>query len=154
MSPLANYSTTVSAQKTVAEITAILVAHKAQSILTNYKNEEIESLSFIIPTAYGDMPIKLPVNVEAVQKVLNRQCRSNIDRQRALRVAWRILKDWLRAQCAIVDTEMVKMEQVFLSYTITPSNKTLYEVMVDNKFQLSKGITNKEITYGDSNKEE
>ncbi|GAI53070.1 unnamed protein product, partial [marine sediment metagenome] len=48
-------------------------------------------------------------------------------------------KDWVKAQMAIVETEMVRTEQVFLPYWITPSGKTLYAYLVDMKFQLPKG---------------
>jgi hypothetical protein len=45
----------------------------------------------------------------------------------ALRVSWRIVKDWVEAQRAIVDTTMVALEQVLLPYAITPDGRTLYE---------------------------
>ena len=40
---------------------------------------------------------------------------------------------------AILETEMVKMEQIFLPYVITDSGKTLYEAMIDRHFQLGAG---------------
>ncbi|GAJ03343.1 unnamed protein product, partial [marine sediment metagenome] len=43
------------------------------------------------------------------------------------------------AQMAILETEMVKMEQIFLPYVITQSGRTLYEAMVDRHFQLGPG---------------
>lgn len=142
MSPLANYSTTVSAQKTVAEITDILVKHGAREILSNYSDTRIiESLSFIVKTPYGDMGIRLPINPDAVLKVLERQNvpRNLKTREQAVKIAWRILKDWVRSQMAILETEMVKMEQIFLPYMITPDNKTLYQVMVEKRFLLKEG---------------
>ena len=59
--------------------------------------------------------------------------------QQAVRIAWRIVKDWVRAQMAILETEMVKMEQIFLPYMITNNNQTLYESMVDRGFYLTEG---------------
>ena len=44
-------------------------------------------------------------------------------------VSWRILRDWTAAQMAIVETRMVKMDQVFLSYAIARDGRTLYEAV-------------------------
>jgi len=140
--PIANYSTTVDALKTVGEIQGILVAHGARSILMNYgRDGSIESLSFIVETPYGDMPIRLPINARAVLKVLEEQRvpPRYANYQQAVRIAWRIVKDWVRAQMAILETEMVKMEQIFLPYMITKNNQTLYESMVDRGFYLTEG---------------
>ena len=140
--PIANYSTTVDALKTVGEIQGILVAHGARSILMNYgKDGSIESLSFIVETPYGDMPIRLPIDARAVLKVLEeeRVPPRYANYPQAVRIAWRIVKDWVRAQMAILETEMVKMEQIFLPYMITKNNQTLYESMVDRGFYLTEG---------------
>ncbi len=145
--PIANYSTTVEAIKTVGEIQGILVGHGARSILMNYaKDGSVESLSFIVETPHGNMPIRLPVDPKAVLKVLEdqgvppRYC----NYAQAVRIAWRILKDWVRAQMAILETEMVRMEQIFLPYMITKNDKTLYEAMIDRHFQLGPGEGGKE----------
>lgn len=142
MSPIANYSTTVEAIKTVGEIQGILVGHGAKSILMNYTEDGlVESLSFIVKTPYGDMPIRLPVKPEAVLKVLTKQGLTPrfANHPQAVKIAWRITKDWVRAQMAYLETEMVSMEQIFLSYMVTKGDKTLYEAMVDKKFFLTEG---------------
>ena len=136
--PIANYSTTVTALKSIGEIQGILVAHGAKAIMTNY-NEEGEpiGLSFIVKTQFGDMPFRLPANTERVQAVLNRQrVRSVVSGNMASRVAWRILKDWVRAQMAILATEMVSIEQIFLPYMEAHSGKTVYEIMVNNRLAI------------------
>ncbi len=137
MNRIANYSTTVTAMKSVGEIQGILVSHGAKAIMINYTdNGEPESLSFIIPTQFGDMPFRLPANIQKVWNVLNKQrIRTNVPRDMAVRVSWRILKDWVRAQMAILETDMVTVEQVFLPY-IETHGKTLYEVMVENRLSL------------------
>lgn len=141
---IANYSTSVEAIKTIGEIEVILVKHGAKSILTNYNEDgTVESLSFIVKTAYGDMPIRLPVNAEAILRVMQRDRqvpRHYCTHPQAVRVVWRILRDWVRAQMAILETEMVKMEQIFLPYMITKNEQTLYEAMVDKKFYLEAGV--------------
>ncbi len=144
--PLLNYTTRIEAVKTVGEIQRNLAKHGAKSILTAYDNQgQIESLSFEVPTAYGDMGYRLPVDPGAVLKVLQRQNdigkvpRSYVNHPQAIRIAWRIVKDWVEAQMAILETEMVKMEQVFLPYMIDSSGRTLYEAMAATNFQITQG---------------
>ncbi|KKN44518.1 hypothetical protein LCGC14_0691980 [marine sediment metagenome] len=140
MGKIANYSTTVTALKSIGEIQGILVTHGAKHILMDYENQEPIGLSFIIDTPFGETPFKLPANIDRVWSVLNKQrVRVEVPRDMAVRVAWRILKDWTRAQMAILDTEMVSIEQVFLPYMQVDGGKILYEVMLDHRLQLPKG---------------
>ncbi len=139
---LLNYTTKISAQKTVGEVMTILVSHGAAAVLMNYGDGGlIMSLSFKVKTAQGEIGIKLPVHPEAVLKVMNKQ---NIpprfcNKQQSTRVAWRIAKVWVQAQMAIIETEMVKMEQVFLPYWVMPDGSTLYDHYVGTGFQLTEG---------------
>lgn len=140
--PLLNYTTRISAQRTVREIEELLTGHGARSILKNYDaNGDIESVSFKVITAQGEIGIRLPVNPDAVLKVMNgtKTPRHYCNRQQAVRVAWRIAKDWIKAQMAIIETEMVKMEQVFLPYWVMPSGETLYDYYVGTGFQITQG---------------
>jgi len=111
MSALLNYSTSISAQKTAGEIMGILVGHGAKSVLMNYgKDGQIESLSFQIVTPQGEIGIRLPVDPDAILKVMSRQgvTKKYLNQTHAIRVAWRITKDWVKAQMALVETEMVR----------------------------------------------
>ena len=141
MTKLANYSTTVPASRSINEIQNILVAHGAKHILLDYDDGQPAGLAFIVATPYGDMPFKLPANVGRVQAVLNkRRVRAKPRPEVAARVAWRILKDWVRAQMAILETEMVTIDQVFLPYMqVGNHGKILYEVMLDHHLQLPSG---------------
>ena len=139
--PIANFSTTVDALKTVGEIQGILVRHGAKSILMDYENGIITSLSFKVDTPHGEMAIRLPVNARAVLRVLKEQgvTPRYANYEQAVKIAWRIVKDWVRAQMALLETEMVRMEEVFFAYLLNPSGKTLYESMIDSHFQLTQG---------------
>ena len=146
MAKIANYSTTVPALKSIGEIQAILVAHGAKHILMDYDNGEPIGIAFIAATPHGDIPFRLPANIDRVQAVLNKQrVRSTVNREFAGRVAWRILKDWARAQMAILETEMVSIDQIFLPYMqVGEQGKTLYEVMLDHHLQLPGGENSQE----------
>lgn len=142
MSPLANYTTSVDALKSVGEIQGILVGHGARQILINYdQTGTIESLSFVVKTPYGEIPFRLPVDAHAVLRVMENDGLPPryANYEQAVRVAWRILKDWVRAQMALLETEQVKMEQIFLGYMEVGGDKTLYEAMVERKFYLKPG---------------
>jgi len=140
--PLKNYTTEISTMKSIEQIQGKLVAHGARCIMIDYSaDHEPESLSFIVPTPQGDISFRLPAKVAAVQKVLTEQrVTRGVKRDQASRVAWRIIKDWVDAQLAIIETEMVTLEQVFLPYMLMKDGqRTLYEAMVERRFLLTVG---------------
>jgi hypothetical protein len=141
MSPIANYTTTVTAKKSIREIEDMLVAHGARQILYDYDRGQPVGLSFIVATRFGEVAFRVPANIDTVKVVLAKQrVRVTVSDELATRVAWRILKDWIRAQMAILETEMVTIDQVFLPYMQAgEGGKTLYEVMLDHHLQLPSG---------------
>ncbi len=147
--PILNYTTQIEASKTVGQIHGILVAHGAKAFLTNYDPQgQIESLSFEVNTPHGIAHIRLPVNPDAVLRVMKRND-SRIPYRlqthpQAIRIAWRIVKDWVEAQMAILETEMVKMEQIFLPYIQIQSGQTLFEVF-ESQRMLTQGEEIKEV---------
>ncbi len=137
-----NYTTTVDSFKTVSEIEYILMKHKAKSIMKNYDGEFIIGLSFLIDTGVQQIPVRLPVKVDECLKVLKKEKRENPrkqikdTREQAERVAWRILKDWVEAQMALLDIEMVRFEEIFLPYIQTNNGQTVYERLEERQFLL------------------
>lgn len=137
-----NYTTTVDSFKTVSEIERILVKHNAKSIMKNYDGESIMGLSFLIDTGVQQIPVRLPVKVDECLEVLKKEKknspRSNIkaNREQAERVAWRILKDWVEAQMALLDIQMVRFEEIFLPYIETGNGQTIYERLEGKQFLL------------------
>ncbi len=140
MHKIANYTTAVTALKSIGEIQGILVTHGAKHILMDYEDSVPTALSFIISTPFGETPFKLPANIDRIQAVLTKQhIRANVTRDLATRVAWRILKDWVRAQMAILEANMVSIDQIFLPYMQSGDGKTLYEIMIERKLELPEG---------------
>ncbi|GAI72048.1 unnamed protein product [marine sediment metagenome] len=145
--PLLNYTTKVPVSRTISQIQGILVQHHAKSIMMDYDNNgRIESLSFLILTASGEIPIRLPVDTASTQKVLREQyenregvSRSQTEEAHAYRVSWRTLKDWIEAQMSLLETGMVKMEQIFLPYVVTKTGQTVFEVIEKKNFLLEQG---------------
>lgn len=133
-----NYTTQISAEKTVAEIQSMLAKAKAQAIMTEYDADGVlVALSFRIRTVAGVMTFRLPANIAKIHQVIVRDKRITPKlrtREQAAKVAWRIMKDWLEAQLAIVTAEMVEVEQVFLPYAQAPNGATLYESLKERRF--------------------
>lgn len=134
--PLLNYTTKVNVYATLGEIQGELVKHGAKKIMQEYDDQgHISALSFLIDTPTGPRGIQLPANVDAVHTVLLRQ-KVKCDREQAERVAWRIVKDWVEAQMAILESEMVQMDQIFLPYMINEKGQTLFQVYRNNRLML------------------
>lgn len=139
--PILNYTTSVPAMRTIVQVQGKLVEHGAKAIVMNYEDGRVVSLAFQVDGPAGLLSIRLPVDLKAILEVMVRDGlqRRYLTEDHAYRVSWRIVKDWVEAQMALLDTEMVKMEQIFLPYIITHNGKTVYEVMARMNFQLSEG---------------
>lgn len=134
--PLLNYTTKVNVYTTLGEIQGQLVKHGAKKIVQDYDEAgNIAALTFAISTPAGVRGIRIPANVDAVHKVLARQ-KVKCDREQAERVAWRIVKDWVEAQMAILESEMVQMDEIFLPYMVNDKGQTLFEAYRSNQLML------------------
>lgn len=134
--PLLNYTTKVDVYTTIGAIQGCLVKHGARKIMQDYDSEgKPQALCFAIDTNFGVRGIKLPANVDAVYKVLTNQ-KVKCDREQAERVAWRILKDWVEAQMAILESQMVEIDEIFLPYMLVKGGATTYELYKSNQLLL------------------
>lgn len=130
---LLNYSTSIDVHKTLGEIQKNLVQHGARKLMYDYdENGRIQALCFSILTPDGERGIKLPANVPAIYEVLKQQKRSGKikikpDYEQAERVAWRIIKDWVEAQMAILESQMVVFEEIFLPYMVNNKGQTFFQ---------------------------
>ena len=135
--PLLNYTTKVDVYTTLGAIQGQLVRPGARKIMQEYDSAwRITALAFQVDTPMGTRGIRLPANVEAVHAVLTRQ-KVKCDRAQAERVAWRIVKDWVEAQMAILESEMVQMDEIFLPYMIDGKGQTLFQAYRNNQLLLS-----------------
>lgn len=140
-----NYTTTVAVTKTIGEIHARLVEAGARSIQTHYDGGgHPQAVIFAMETNYGPRTFSLPADTTRVLAVMRK------DRvppryqtpEQAERVAWRILKDWLEAQLALIRVDMAALDQVMLPYMTDPeTGRTVYEVYRDRQLALPTGDT-------------
>lgn len=137
--PILNYTTKVDVYTTIGAIQGNLVKHGAKKIVQDYDDSgKITALCFLIDTPCGPQGIRLPANAAAVQKVLEKQ-KVKCDMEQAERVAWRIVKDWVEAQMAILESQMVTVDQIFLPYMMNDQGQTVYELFRENRLQLTGG---------------
>lgn len=158
---LLNYSTSIEVAQSVREITEILVSGGASAIMTDYDGaRNMVALSFKVQTPKGDIYFKLPADPRPVSQIINEQTEKRVtrhgmygrttrravpskfknDMDQARRVAWRILKDWIEAQMALIEVGMVKIHQVFLPYAIMKDGRTVFEMTEDKGMLLTHEI--------------
>lgn len=141
---LLNYTTTIAVEKTVGEIQRLLAKNGARSIQTDYDAEgEPIALAFQVDTKVGIVGYRLPANIDAVHRVLTQQYeggrvqRRFVTREQAGRVGWRILKDWVEAQMALLETRMVSLDELLLPWMIAGQNgETFYQLFESKQLAL------------------
>lgn len=145
---LLNYTTTIDANKTIAEIQQILARAGASRIMSEYDDTgNIVSLSFELKLDKQPVVFRLPTDWRPVLESMKRQKAAKVrghgdirlGEAQARRVAWRITKDWVEAQMAIIETRMVTTAQVFLPYAVTSSGELAYEYFANNSHLLLVG---------------
>ena len=140
-------TTKIDAGKTVAEIQCVLSKSGASQVLTEYQNGEVEAVSFKVKIGGSDIPFRLPCRWREVETLLDKKKkpekyfyagewkhRNNVEQ--AKRVAWRQILRWVEAQMAMVETNMVKIEEVFMPYMQNHLGKTLFEIANENQFKM------------------
>lgn len=137
-----NYTTSVPTLRTVGEMQAMLGLAGATAVAVQYVDGGPAGISFGLRMPAGDVEtFALPVDVDAVQRLLTvqesegklasaKKARGSFtSRAHAERVAWRVAKDWLEAQLAIVEAQLVTLDQVMLPYLVLDhaTGTTLYD---------------------------
>jgi hypothetical protein len=131
-----NYTTTIKAEKTIMEIQRILVNHGATKIVTDYSKGIPISVTFCVELKGQIIGFSLPARYQGVLHAMrnNKKVpRRLVNDEQAVRVSWRIIKDWVEAQMALVEAELADLAEVFLPYAITKEGKTLYSQIDTNK---------------------
>jgi len=156
--PIKNYTTKVNENRTVGEIQILLAEKGARSIQINYDDHQRpDSLSFMIIVEGMPIPFKLPCNFDGVFNAIGKGYKDRYARQAWERkpesrehsrwVAWRIVKDWVAAQMALIEAEQATIAQVFLPYAVVNDageRATMYDKFLDqvsSQKRLSGAVT-------------
>lgn len=133
-----NYTTSIDCEKSISEIQKCLVKHGANKIVTDYENGSPSSVTFCLTINDRLVGYILPANYSGVLKAMKNDKKvpnSKCTNEQAQRVAWRIVKDWVEAQMAIVEAQLADMAEVFLPYAVTRTGETMYKY-IQNDTQL------------------
>lgn len=127
-----NHTTTIPTEKTVGEVQGILAKAGADRITVMYTSGQPTGLAFTLPTEFGVKTFELPVNIEGVRALLTDSGPSRhmakaayTSREHAARVAWRVIKDWIEAQIALIEARMATIDEVMFPYLLLDSGSTL-----------------------------
>ncbi len=137
-----NYTTKVPASRSVEEIQAALVKAGASGVLYEYEQGtgRILALKFVLQMGEQKVGFSLPVEWRKFQAVLKRDRVPRYDDEEyCYRVAWRNIRDWVLAQMALYETQMVDLPQVFLPFAVGKDGATLYERVANGGFLLGPG---------------
>ena len=141
--PIANYTTSVAAQRSIAEIQERLAKAGATAVLIDYIDGQPAAVSFAMPLGSTTLRFRLPAKPDGILRALKG---SRVEPRyrtadHARKVAWRIVRDWVRAQLALVEAEQATLAEAMLPYAITGSGRTLYQELEAHPrmFQLGSG---------------
>lgn len=148
--PTLNYTTTVNVARTAGEVQALLAEAGADAVAIKYAQKQPVGVSFVLLTPHGQRSFDLPVEVAGVRAMLQEQVATGHIRggksraewtspEHAARVAWRIAKDWLEAQLALIQAGMAKLDQVMLPYLRVDGGQSLYELYRANETRALEG---------------
>lgn len=131
--PIKNYTTEISAERSMGEIQGMLRKVKVRSTYVTYGDDgEPRGLAFEVDTVWGRRSYLLPADVENVRRVLVRQIGPNrATAEQAARVAWRLVKDWVAVQIAFIESGAAVFEQVMLPYMRDEGGRTVYDLAAD-----------------------
>jgi hypothetical protein len=136
-----NYTTSVSADRSILEIEQMLQKFGATAVMKEFLMDgRVNSMTFKI----GEMAFKLPANVEGVHKVMFKEKRSSSRRdamknreEQSYRTAWRVLKDWIYAQLSIIASGQALPEEIMLPFMFD-GKRTLYQAYKEGRLQLEQ----------------
>jgi hypothetical protein len=128
--PIMNYTTTVSPTKSLQEITSALVSAGATAIAQRYdQHGNVTALEFAIAYEGQLLRYSLPLRPDEVARVLatQRVAGQYLRPEHVRRVAWRILRDWVKAQIAVIQSGMLTMPEVMFPYMHTGDGSTVWQ---------------------------
>src|SRR5689334_12546781 len=139
MSRPLNYTTKIAAKRTAGECLDLLAEAGAHAVSVTYADRVPLGLAFRLDTAGGRRDFTLPVDADAMQIALRKALQRDrphvsgaefdrmLGREHAVNVAWRVVRDWLEAQLALISAQMASLDQVMLPYLEVDPGETLYQ---------------------------
>jgi hypothetical protein len=135
--PILNYTTEIATERTVGEIQILLARAGARSVQVDFEGGEPEAVTFMLQLGGEVVAFRVPSRWQGVLNILKkergREMRPKYQTDaHARRVAWRIVKDWIEAQIALVQSGQATLPQLFLPHAIGKDGRTLFETVAAN----------------------
>lgn len=133
-----NYSTIIPEARTIAEIQTMLGEHGARHIGMDYENKKVRAITFEMEIDGRFAAYRLPCRHEGIMQLLTgdkvaldtlRSKKLKLTEAHCRAVGWRIVRDWLDSQLALIEAEMAELQEVMLPYMIAGDGRTVYEVL-------------------------
>jgi hypothetical protein len=133
--PLKNYRSRLTTDP-FAVIQKTLAQHKAKQIIQEFGDDgRVHAISFSLEINGKLHAFRLPARIKSVQRILyGDRGLTETQREQAYKTAWANNRDWITAQMALLDTGMVKPEEVFLPYMLVKNGITLFERYESTRF--------------------
>jgi hypothetical protein len=131
-----NYTTVIDPTKTAGECFTMLARHGAAKVMITFDGkQEPNGLSFEIATQWGQKQYALPVNAAGTLAALEAGNRAGnvanryVTQEQAVRTGWRVLKDWLEAQLAMIEAGVSVLDQVMMPWEAVADGRNMYEAV-------------------------
>jgi hypothetical protein len=141
-----NYSTIVSPDKSANECTAMLGRFGAVRTGLAYDRNRVPfGLTFVLNTRWGERLYELPVDFEGTYQVLLKAYkdgkikRSYAERGHAQRVAWRVVKDWLEANLALIEQGLMEADRVMFPYMLVAPELSVFSAYDEQQPAIGSG---------------
>lgn len=143
-----NYTSKQSPDRSIFLIEQKLIDFGASHILKEYdEKKQVSALSFTLMVDRNSLhrvPFRLPANVKAVHKVLDKRAKT-VRQQMAVvdqapMTAWKLMLDWLDVQLSLIEMGQAEAMQVFLPYCAQPGRPSFYEVLKADGYRALPGL--------------
>ena len=143
---LKNYTTTIPASKSIAEIENILMRFGATNIMKTVDTERqiYKQIKFTLGIEGRDVPFMFVSDIDKTAEFLFENYKSERKRcqktksdfiKDAYNITWRNYKDLIFSQLSIMHLGFFKTEEVLVGYLMTGENSILSKKMLDSKFR-------------------
>lgn len=133
--PIKFYTTDIDVNKTAGEIVGILSGRGVRSVSTLFDDDSgvPTGIAFSMVTEYGPRQFSLPVRTDGILAVLQKDTKvasTKKTKAQAAKIAWRIAKEWLEIQGALIDADLATLDEVLSPYmVVNDKGDTLFQAM-------------------------
>lgn len=137
---LKNYTTEVTAAKSIDAIERLLIDFGATNIMKEYSaDRKIESISFIVECKDMKLPFRLPAKTKAIYKWLKKKRPNTQEKtlmEQAERICWKQMWEWIYINLCLIELEQVeKLEALFPYLYDVQARQTWFEKTAKENFK-------------------